>query len=132
MEERMSISQRRAAGLLCALAVTLLTGVYVGWRVREVGRNGWAGLAYMPAVPKGRESKAVILIQPRSVFMVYPDGPADKAGLRRGDRVMSLDGIPLDRYRDVDALAMRVRGGTIVRFSILRGARALDTNIRFG
>lgn len=52
---------------------------------------------------------------------VFPGDPADKAGLRAGDRIVRVDGEPTDNLSLADVL-QRVRGepGTTVGISVLR------------
>lgn len=55
---------------------------------------------------------------------VRPDGPAEYAGLRAGDRVEAVDGTPLRALEDV----ARIHGepGTTVRLTVVRDGAALD------
>jgi carboxyl-terminal processing protease len=51
---------------------------------------------------------------------VIPGGPADRAGLRSGDHVLAVDGVPTDG-QDVQTVVPRIRGaaGTTVKLTIL-------------
>ncbi|MBK9306777.1 MAG: PDZ domain-containing protein [Nitrospira sp.] len=50
------------------------------------------------------------------VGMVHPEGPAHKAGLRHGDELISVDGIPVKgkRYEEVVTM-IRGEAGTVVK-----------------
>ncbi len=63
------------------------------------------------------------------VTWVYPGGPADKAGLRRFDRIVTIDGIPLPAEKEyIEGL---LRGGrcTEVTLGVLRNGKSLDVAI---
>ncbi len=51
---------------------------------------------------------------------VIPGGPADRAGLRSGDKVLAVDGVTTEG-EDIDAVVKRIRGdaGTTVKLLIL-------------
>ncbi|XP_075330830.1 glutamate receptor-interacting protein 2-like isoform X3 [Odontesthes bonariensis] len=50
--------------------------------------------------------------RPLMVTSVRPGGPADREGtLRAGDRVLSIDGMPLNRERHAEALTMLMQSG---------------------
>lgn len=54
---------------------------------------------------------------------VIPGGPADRAGLRSGDKVLAVDGTTTEG-QDIDTVVKRIRGdaGTTVKLTILHAA----------
>lgn len=65
---------------------------------------------------------------PIHVLDVFPGSPAERAGLRAGDTIVGVDGIPIAEDERMEAVLGRVKGepGTRVSLSVLRqGAEAL-------
>ena len=62
-----------------------------------------------------------------TIVGVYPGDPADRAGLRAGDRIVRIDGEDADGMSLADAL-QRLRGqaGTSVGVTVVRGGETLD------
>ncbi len=56
---------------------------------------------------------------------VYPDGPADRAGLRQGDMIYSLDGKPMENGRQFDVNLYRKAIGQPVTLEVVRGPEHL-------
>src|SRR5580704_11219436 len=56
---------------------------------------------------------------------VTPDGPADKAGLKSGDIVLSLNGKTMDSARQLDVNLYRYKLGDKVNVQVLRGDEKL-------
>ncbi len=75
----------------------------------------------------GRFAGIGIVIEPGSppitIAFPQPDSPAEKAGLRVGDRIVEIDGHAVEEA-DPDQVRDRIRGeeGTEVRLSVLPGA----------
>lgn len=61
---------------------------------------------------------------------VFDDGPADKAGLRVGDLVLSLDGREVFDDRGLKFLAATEAPGTYVTLEILRGGQPRGVRVR--
>ena len=85
-----------SAGVLMNILLTLVVSTGLSYRY---------GDAYVPAV----------------IDSVVTGGPADRAGLRGGDRIVAIDGAPVDRWDQVlDEVSSRT-GGTVT-FQVVRGA----------
>lgn len=130
----MSVTRRRVGGAIAALL--LLAGIltFSAWRLYSIGREGWAGLSYYPGVPKAKKTlrtEPMFAMPAGAIILLYPDGPADRAGLRRGERIVAIDGIKLTDVDALDALDKRVRRGDVVVYRIDRGP-ARDVPVRFG
>jgi carboxyl-terminal processing protease len=64
------------------------------------------------------------------VVDVPPDGPAWNAGVRRGDRVVAVDGKSVRRM-SAEEIVERLRGkaGTEVRLQLQRGAEMVEVTV---
>jgi carboxyl-terminal processing protease len=66
------------------------------------------------------------------VLDVYGDSPAERAGLRRGDRIVAVDGqpFPQETARRVPFLNEATASGQPLRLSVLRGNQALELSVQ--
>src|ERR1700737_2184422 len=100
---RMQPAQRKAFGLSIAVAVLIGLTLYCAWRLEVASRRGWAGFSY---VPPGHSKTApttttasVAGLKPGSIVVVFAGVPAERAGLRRGDSIVSINGISASDFR---------------------------------
>jgi predicted metalloprotease with PDZ domain len=61
---------------------------------------------------------------------VVPGGPADEAGLRIGDVVVTLDGKPMENGRQLDVNLYRRKIGDRVKLEVLRGSQSHAFTVR--
>jgi putative serine protease PepD len=66
------------------------------------------------------------------VVEVIPGGPADDAGLRAGDRIVSLDGRPISEPDDVTAALEGREPGDSIDVEIERGGAPDELELRLG
>lgn len=69
--------------------------------------------------PAGARAASVVV----SVMSVVPDGPADKAGLKKGDTIVALNGIPVKNTNDLVAEIFTLKPGTDARVAYIRDGR---------
>ncbi len=62
---------------------------------------------------------------------VYPDMPAARAGIQKGDIVLSLDGRPMEEPFDLSYEVSLYKSGDRVRVGILREGKQLDVEATF-
>lgn len=91
---------------------------------------GWLGVALAPAE---RSEDAGPAARPgASVRGVVEGSPAERAGLRARDRILSLDGTPVASGRDLVAAVSRIEPGSWVSFEVERGGQTLQLTARLG
>ena len=66
------------------------------------------------------------------VSAVFPDSPADKAGVLEGDQLLSIDGHPIQQWSRGPAYRFGIRSGDIVKFDFRRGQETLQIPITIG
>jgi serine protease Do len=88
----------------------------------ENGRveRGWLG-ASVRSVPLGVFVRAVA-----------PGGPAERAGLKPGDRLLALNGRPVQSYRALLRKLSVLGPGTALKLSLQRGAAGMDVKVTLG
>lgn len=112
------------------LFVLLISAALLTVRVRVAREKGTAGFNYVEPT-RGKQPK-VFGLGAGQVMMVLPDGMAAKAGLRRGDQIVTINGHALTDsagLRDVDAAA-KVGDGIVYR--IRRGDEVRDIRVVLG
>jgi S1-C subfamily serine protease len=66
------------------------------------------------------------------VTSVKPHSPTDRAGLRRGDIIIALDGAPIDGMSSLAARVRAARPGAEVTLTVRRGGRRIPIEVRIG
>jgi serine protease Do len=116
-------------GLGFAAPSNIVRNVYE--QIRETGRvrRGEIGVHAQTITPELAEGLG--LPQSWGVVLgdVYPRGPAEKAGLRIGDIVLSLDGKTMENGRQLDVNLYQRAVGQKVKLKILRESRTLDIEV---
>jgi serine protease Do len=99
----------------------------------ETGRveRGWLGVAIQDMTQELAESFDLETSRGVLIADIVPDGPADAAGLRRGDIVLRIDGQSVDDMGRLRNLVASAGVGTKLRLQVLRdgGERHFDVEL---
>lgn len=96
----------------------------------EVHRTGWSGMFIMPgggdpeenAPPEWMRGWWMWRMGPGKVFMVAPASPAARAGIERGDELVSVNGVPITDPEALRRTYAGLRTGDRVVYEMRRGA----------
>lgn len=64
------------------------------------------------------------------VSEVEPGGLADEAGIRRGDIIREINGRPISKLSDYQAVLSKIKKGDIIRILVRRGERSIYLTMR--
>ena len=98
-------------------------------QIHPDGRRGWLGVALQPiTVPESMRS-AVGQASGRMVVSLAPSGPAELAGLRPGDILLSLDGHSVSGAHALRAFLGPERVGRQVEIRLMRDGQVETRNL---
>ena len=97
-------------------------------QLREKGKvtRGWLGVYIQPVTPELAQSLGIKDAQGALVAQVLPHGPAQVAGVQRGDVITSFDGKPVTDSRELPLLVSRTPLGKTVALKIIRDRQSKE------
>jgi serine phosphatase RsbU (regulator of sigma subunit) len=132
---------RKLTILLVTLVQAVVLNVLVVWSIVEWNRSGWVGLSYMTA-PGSDDFDGYFLnlvgYEEGEVMVVVPGSPAGDAGFRSGDRVLKINGVPINDLPNLRQLAEDSGTGDAIRYLVSQNGKEseivlhLETPYRLG
>ncbi len=94
--------------------------------------RGFMGVNIQDLTPAIRSAFKLSEDQGALISGIEKGGPAEKAGLQRGDAVLSLNGQPVKDSRDLRFRIASLRPGETARLQVLRDGQRRDVNVKLG
>ncbi|HSP33328.1 MAG TPA: SpoIIE family protein phosphatase [Thermoanaerobaculia bacterium] len=124
------MTSRSRVALALLVTAVLFGGMFALMleRVHRWSAIGYAGINYVQVA--GPKQPRIFGMGPGQVVMVYPGGPADRAGIHHSDEIVAIDGVRLGdvaHLREVDA---RAHSGSTLSYAVKRGGQLLRIPVR--
>ncbi|HEV7920703.1 MAG TPA: SpoIIE family protein phosphatase [Thermoanaerobaculia bacterium] len=132
----MSSRRRLLIGLTLVAVAMAGVSVFCLYRLNFWHQRGWAGFNYMAPYLDAKETPSKtprpLLIPPGRVLVTLPGEPAAKAGLRMGDQIVSVNGVPIEDQNRLRAIDARTKAGDVLHYIVRRDGRqrAIDVQLR--
>ncbi len=94
--------------------------------------RGWLGAAMQEITPELARSFGLTSGNGVLISEVMRDGPADKAGVRRGDVLLSINDQSVSNPRNMLEVVANIQPGQIVDVQLLRNGQSLSFKVRVG
>ncbi|HEB60166.1 MAG TPA: Do family serine endopeptidase [Gammaproteobacteria bacterium] len=117
-------------GIGFAIPVNLVKDVMT--QIIEHGQvvRGWLGVAVQDLTPELAESFGLPEAKGVVVSNIVVNGPADEAGLDRGDVITRINGQEVDNVRKALDLITRAKPGETITITVIRGGREKEFKAR--
>lgn len=103
-------------------------------QLKEKGKvvRGWLGVIVQTVTPELADSFGIEHRKGALVADVTSDGPADKAGIKKGDIIVAFDGKEIKEMSDLPLIVAQTEIGEKVDVTILRDGKELTKKVKVG
>jgi serine protease Do len=116
-------------GIGFAIPVNLVKNLVPELETRGTVTRGWLGVSVQPMTPDLARSFGLDKEYGALVADVGAQGPAEKAGIQRGDVIVSYDGKKIEETATLPALVASTPVGKTVAVQILRNGKTQTINV---
>ncbi len=121
---------QRAQGIGFAIPINFIKKVLPQLRTKGMVTRGFIGVLVEPLTPEVAGKIGVPSeIQGSFVTHVYPDQPADKAGIKPYDVILEFNGTPIHNGNELIAAVTAVNVGDTVSAKVYRGGKQLELKL---
>lgn len=119
-------------GIGFAIPIDLVKSVMAELKTKGKVTRGWLGVTLQPVTPdlafffKLKEAGGVLIAE------VSKGGPAELAGIRRGDVIVSVNRTPILEFNQLPAIVARIPAGDRAEIVVVRDARERTFTVTVG
>jgi serine protease Do len=119
-------------GIGFAIPIDLAKSIVTQLKAKGKVTRGWLGVAIQPVTPE--LAKSFGLEEPRGALVadVTKGSPADKAGVERGDVILSFNDTPIKDSHELPAVVAQTPVGERVTVTVLRRGREKSFTVTLG
>jgi serine protease Do len=123
-----------AAGQGIGFAIPINIAKKVVPVLKEKGKiiRGWLGVSIQSVTPEVATALGLKSAEGALVADIASGGPADKAGIKRGDIITAFDGNPIRKASDLSALVAQILPGKDVTVKIIRKDKEMTLTVKIG
>ncbi len=121
-----------ASGQGIGFAIPINLAQLIARQLIETGAvsRGWLGVSIQPLTPELAQSFGLDRVTGVLVNQVLADGPAAKAGIRRGDILLTLGGKEVRGVRELQLLVASTPAGSTIEVGLLRDGRRQSVQVQ--
>ncbi|WP_051379599.1 S1C family serine protease [Bradyrhizobium murdochi] len=125
-------SSEGSVGVAFAVPADTVKAVVSQLKDKGAVTRGWIGAKVQPVTPDIADSLGVNHLHGAIVVGVQDDGPAARAGLRRGDVITAVEGQPIKNAKELTKKIHATAPGSSIRLAMLREGRENSLNVALG
>jgi len=103
-------------------------------QLKESGKvvRGWLGVVVQEITPEISQSMGLKNSNGALVSDIETGGPADKAGLKRGDVIVAVNGKDIEEMQDLPRTVANYKPGSAIELSIIRDGKPQTVKVNLG
>lgn len=91
---------------------------------------GWLGVSLMSATKEYKEALGINDGEGALAAQIFMDSPAQKGGMKPGDLIVEIDGVPVKNVEQVQREVGRIPAGKIVQFTLMRNEKRVSVSVK--
>jgi serine protease Do len=112
-------------GIGFAVPINMAKDILIQLKHKGRVTRGWLGVAIQEVTPELARSFGLPAEKGALISDVVPEGPAEKAGFKRGDVILELNGKTVKDYHELPRMVAVMPPGDTVLFKVLRDGKEI-------